>query len=418
MKRQYTPVEWLCIDIANQYGLDKKTFEVRIQWVKDNFERLTVLASPKKERPLYVKAVMGLLRACKGQAIGHLVGLDATCSGMGIMSVLTKCYLGCLATNLIDPDTRNDAYTMVTDRASQYLGGGLAIDRGDAKDATMTALYGSVKTPRDIFGEDTPELEAFYKGLTDIAPGAVELLGDLRAAWQPFALEHKWVMPDNFHARIKVMQKVENARVEVDELGHSTFSMDYYVNEGTKKDLKLVANVTHSFDAYLLRCVQRRCTYDVDTLTKAIKVMEFELARRNERGGLEAELEEITETMHVYLERYHSTRVADVVIFPHLTTANICYMEMPHLVRLYEIALEMWNAGAFDVITVHDEFKCHPNHCNAMSAHYVSILADLARGRALEDVFKQITGVEPHYDNAMNGDELAALIMESTYAIS
>jgi len=418
MKRQYTPVEWLCIDIANQYGLDKKTFEVRIQWVKDNFERLTVLASPKKERPLYAKAVMGLLRACKGQAIGHLVGLDATCSGMSIMSVLTKCYLGCLATNLIDPDTRNDAYTMVTDRASQYLGGGLAIDRGDAKDATMTALYGSVKTPRDIFGEDTPELEAFYKGLTDIAPGAVELLGDLRAAWQPFALEHKWVMPDNFHARIKVMQKVEGARVEVDELGHSTFSMDYYVNEGTKKDLKLVANVTHSFDAYLLRCVQRRCTYDVDMLAKAIKVMEFELARRNERGGLEAELEEITETMHVYLERYYHTRVADVVIFPHMTTANICYMETPHLVRLYEIALEMWNAGAFDVITVHDEFKCHPNHCNAMSAHYVSILADLARGRALEDVFKQITGVEPHYDNAMNGDELANMILESTYAIS
>ena len=418
MKRQYTPVEWLCIDIANNWGLDKKTFEVRIQWVKDNFERLTVLASPKKERPLYVKAVMGLLRACKGQAIGHLVGLDATCSGMSIMSVLTKCYLGCLATNLIDPDTRNDAYTMVTDRASQYLGGGLAIDRGDAKNATMTALYGSVATPRDIFGEDTPELEAFYKGLTDIAPGAVELLGDLRAAWQPFALEHKWVMPDNFHARIKVMQKVEDARVEVDELGHSTFSMDYYVNEGTKKDLKLVANVTHSFDAYLLRCVQRRCTFNAREVIWAMEVLEGEYERRAFHGGVEEELQEITEVGHVYLERYHNTQVADVVIFPHMNRELARYMTDAHIQRLREIGHEMLNAGSFDVITVHDEFKCHPNYCNSMSAHYVSILADLARGRALEDVFKQITGVEPHYDNAMNGDELADMILASTYAIS
>lgn len=415
--KKYSPIEWLCIDIANQFGLDKKTFEVRIQWVKDNYHRLTVLASPKKERPLYVKAVMGLLRAVKGQAIGHVVGLDATCSGMSIMSVLTKCYLGCLATNLIDPDTRNDAYTMVTDRASQYLGGGLAIERGDAKDATMTALYGSQKTPRDIFGEDSPELEAFYKGLTDIAPGAVELLGDLRAAWQPFALEHKWVLPDNFHARIKVMQKVEDARVEVDELDHSTFSMDYYVNEGTKKDLKLVANVTHGFDAYLLRSLQRRCSYDWATVQRALRLLINERNRRH-AGGTEFVLDEVTELMHVYLERYDSSRVADVVILPHLTKENVQYMEDSHIDRLNEICTSMLSHEPFDVITVHDEFKCHPNYCNDMRYHYASILADLARGKALEDVFKQITGVEPTYANAMNGDELANLIMNSNYAIS
>lgn len=417
MQKQYSPIEWICIDIANQFGLDKKTFEERIQWVKENYNRLTVLSSPKKERPLYVKAVMGLLRAAKGQAIGHIVGLDATCSGMSIMSVLTKCYKGCYATNLIDPDVRNDAYTMVTNRASEYLGGGFAIDRGDAKNATMTALYGSVATPRDIFGEDTPELEAFYKGLSDIAPGAVELLGDLRAAWQPFALEHKWVLPDNFHARIKVMQKIEGARVEVDELGHSTFSMDYYVNEGTKKDLKLVANVTHSFDAYLLRSLQRRCSFNVSEVRDAAYKLRVERSRR-EAGGKEEELHEITETMHVYLERYTSSRVADVVILPYLTFTNVRYMEDAHIRRLIVIIDEMLEGGSFDVITVHDEFKCHPNHCNAMRRHYVSILADLARGRALEDVFKQITGVEPTYAGAMNGNELADMIMESNYAIS
>lgn len=53
-----------------------------------------------------------------------------------------------------------------------------------------------------------------------------------------------------------------------------------------------------------------------------------------------------------------------------------------------------------------------------MCFHYASILADLARGRALEDVLEQITGHTPHYDRAMDGNELAELIMESRYAIS
>lgn len=245
--KMYSAFDWLCVDIANQNGLDKKLFEERVRWVKDNVNRLMVINTEKKERPLYVKAVMALHSAMKGIPTGHMVGLDATCSGMSIMSVLVKCYLGCLATNLIDPNTRNDAYTMVTRAACELLGNqGAEVSRGDAKQATMTALYGSQATPREIFGEDTPELDAFYGGLTKIAPGAVELLGDLRNAWQPYALEHRWVLPDNHHAIVPVMQKVEGARVEVDELDHATFSYDYYVNEGTKKDLKLVANVTHS----------------------------------------------------------------------------------------------------------------------------------------------------------------------------
>lgn len=53
-----------------------------------------------------------------------------------------------------------------------------------------------------------------------------------------------------------------------------------------------------------------------------------------------------------------------------------------------------------------------------MRKHYVSILADLARGSALEDVYEQITGDVPTYAGGMDGDELAELILESEYAIS
>lgn len=78
---KYTAFDFLCIDVANQFGLDKKLFEERIAFVKENFHRLPYLDSPKKERPLYIKAVMALYAACRGEHIGHMVGLDATCSG-------------------------------------------------------------------------------------------------------------------------------------------------------------------------------------------------------------------------------------------------------------------------------------------------------------------------------------------------
>lgn len=418
MQKQYTPFECICIDIANQNGLDKKLFEERVQWVKDNMNQLMVLATEAKERPLYVKAVMAMQKAMRGQPSGHLVGLDATCSGMSIMSVLTKCYNGCLATNLIDPNVRNDAYTMVTNAAATFLDNTNAVvSRNDAKQATMTALYGSQATPREIFGEDTPELDAFYAGLEKIAPLAVELLGDLRNAWQPFALKHHWILPDNFNAVIPVMQKIEGARVEVDELNHSTFSYDYYVNEGTKKDLKLVANVTHSFDAYLVRSMERRCNYDEAEIGSAYRIICDEQTRRS-NNGRELDLDEATELMHVYLARWDACRVPDAVILPHLTRNNIQYMDALHLQQLFRITVEMLAHPSFEIVTVHDEFKCHPNNCNQMRFHYVSILADLARGRALEDVFEQITGHTPHYDRAMCGEELAKIILESNYAIS
>lgn len=416
--KHYSAFDFICIDVANQAGFDKKLFEQRIQWVKDNFNTLMVLDTPRKERPLYVKAVMALRDACKGVAIGHLVGLDATCSGMSIMSVLTKCYNGCLATNLIDPDVRNDAYTMVTDEASKLLEGELIISRDDAKQATMTALYGSQKTPKDIFGEDTPELDAFYGGLTHIAPGAVELLGDLRMAWQAFALSHSWVLPDNFHAIVKVLQKIEGERVEVDELDHSTFTYDYYVNEGTKADLKLVANVTHSMDAYLLRCMDRRCNYDAATVNYARIVLEREHNARLMGYRSEQDLHDITEPAHVYIERFQQCEVPDVVMLPHINNEVVQYMSTAHINGLLAIVDTMLAWPSFEIVTVHDEFKCHANNCNQMRWHYMNILADLARGRALEDVYEQITGVVPTYSRAMDGNQLAEMILGSNYSLS
>ena len=99
--------------------------------------------------------------------------------------------------------------------------------------------------PRELFGEDTPELAAFYAAAQDVAPIPCELLQDMLAAWQDWALEHRWTLPDGFEVRVKVMQK-KVMKFEVDELGHATFSHIVYVNEGEKDGISLPANITHS----------------------------------------------------------------------------------------------------------------------------------------------------------------------------
>ncbi|AXC36498.1 RNA polymerase [Pseudomonas phage phCDa] len=416
--KTYTPFEFLCIDIANQGYDDKKLFEERIQWVKENFNRLLFLETGKKERPLYVKAVTALYRACRGEAIGHMVGLDATCSGMSIMSVVTKCYKGCLATNLIDPDVRNDAYTMVTDEAGNMLDGDLIVTRGDAKDATMTTLYGSQAKPREIFGTDTEELDAFYAGLVAVAPRAVELLGDLRMAWQPFALEHRWVCPDNFNVRIKVMQKVEGERVEVDELDGASFTYEYYVNEGTKSDLKLVANVTHSLDAYLLRSMERRCNYNPDDVRLSYNLLMDEQVERHMGYRIEQDLTEASNIAQQLIAVWGGCEMPEARLFTHLSRADAQFMSDKHIQQMLDLATQLLEREPFEIVTVHDEFKCHANNCNWMRLTYVQIMADLARARVLEDIYEQITGLTPTYEGQMDGDELAALIMGSNYALS
>lgn len=80
--KTYSPIEYLCIDIANCYGLDKELFSTRIQWVKDNYNKLEQLESEATEDPIqYKKAVMALRSVVCGEETGHLISLDSTCSG-------------------------------------------------------------------------------------------------------------------------------------------------------------------------------------------------------------------------------------------------------------------------------------------------------------------------------------------------
>lgn len=410
--KTYTGWEWLLIDACNQWGGDKLIFEERIQWATDNLDNLEARASEaeKKTLPLYLKAVQAIRKAQQGTPTGHLVGVDATCSGIQIMSVLTGCTAGANATGLVDPNRRADAYTDTTDAMNVILGGGLIVPRADAKKALMTSFYGSKRQPKNIFGEDTKELAAFYEAAQQVAPGAWELLQDLLASWQPYALAHSWKMPDGFDVHIKVMDR-QTIRIEVDELAHASFTYEYYENIGAPKGKANAANVTHSVDGYVLREMHRRCNYDREIVERAAGIVTAELIARTmgkKADPLEGKIE-------YYVRQYGRSTVVSTVIFPYIDLDTVSMLETEHLEALNQIAYGMLQYQPFEIVTVHDEFKAHANNINWVRWQYKEILAELADSDLLDDIVSQIYDIPCQFNKLSNN--LADLIRDSNYAL-
>lgn len=411
--QEFTGFQYLLVDLANHFGLDKLTFEERIQWAHSVLDNLEAKAEQAESPLLYSKCVQSIRKAQQGLPTGHIVAMDACCSGIQIMSALTGCISGATATGLVDPDRRADAYSELQERMQRILGGAFSVARKDAKAALMTSFYGSKLKPIEIFGENTPELTAFYTAGKEMAPGAFELLQDLLDSWQPFTLVHAWKLPDGYDARVRVMQKQE-ARIEVDELGGASFTYEYYVNEGSKHGLSNVANVIHSVDAFILREVTRRCGYDRSLVAYLDHWLEVELLERAVDPHRQAPA---TQGSHApYLEYWQQSRVPTAAIFDHLDAANI--MELPtdllHVLKRMTVILR--EHKPFPVVTIHDSFGAHPNNVNRVRYWYKEVLAELAEGDLLSWILNQLHGGEGHYPKL--SDELPQLIRNSNYALS
>lgn len=413
--KSFTGFEYLLIDAANQFGLDKLPFEERIQWAMTNLNHLDEMEAlaDKKTKPLYIKAVMAIRKAQQGISTGHLVGLDACCSGIQIMSAMTGCIAGAESTGMVNPNERADAYGKLNSVMGAILGSANAVTRQDAKDALMKAFYGSKAEPKRIFGEDTDELNAFYQSAVTIAPGAWELLQDLLASWNPFALEHAWTLPDGFRARVKVMEKKE-ARIEVDELGHSSFTYEFYENRGTETGLSNVANVTHSMDAWVLRNMHRRCNYNQLVMDYAKNTLDLELLERV--LGEPRDTLCLDDKVGYYREQWERSTLADPVILPCLNSENVKCLDRKHIEQLIVIVDSMLAHKPFELVTVHDEFKAHPNNLNHVRQHYIDIMAEIADSNVLDDLLSQVYGTPGHFQKLSKN--LGTLIRGSNYALS
>lgn len=262
---KFTPLEYVYISIANAWGLDKYSWETRIGWIEEHLDDLEIFVKDADEKYLYIKGVKALRDIQAGKPTGYVMGLDSTSSGLSIMGILSGCKATLSNTNLIDTGERKDFYTSVTDYMNKKLDNGFTCNRKDVKQAAMTSVYGSKATPIMLFGEDTPELKAFYSAMEELAPGAMELMTDIISCWDTQALRHTWCLPDGHTASVKVTESVD-LRIEIDELDHRTFTHRININKHSTYAIPLLANVVQSIDGYIVREMHRMA-----------KVGEFEL---------------------------------------------------------------------------------------------------------------------------------------------
>jgi len=245
-----TPYEYILVDIANCYGLDKLTWDERIAWVKEYEDTLEGLVVNADDPYLYLKAIRAKQDAENHVPTGHMVGLDSTASGLQLMACLSGCRTTARNTNLIKSGKREDFYQKITETMNTLSGKDFS--RSLVKPATMTVFYGSKNEPMKVFGEDTPELSAFYETLEQECPGPMEIMQDILQCWDLTALVHSWTLPDGHTAYVPVMVE-EVKKIEVAELNKATFTYLAEMNKPSIYNVPLIANLIHSVDAYVVR---------------------------------------------------------------------------------------------------------------------------------------------------------------------
>lgn len=373
----FTGVEYLKIDIANNFGLDKLDWDDRLTWFDQQKNNLPGMLNQAKEPALFYAGLKAYRNVEAGLPIGYMVSLDATASGLQILACLTGDAKAAELCNVVDTGTREDAYVKVYQHMLNQVADKTSIDRDDTKYAIMTSLYQSKAVPKQVFGEGE-RLELFFRTMETLAPGAWELNEAMPMFWDPTALEHSWILPDNFHVRVKVMDQVKE-RVRFFD---SPFDVFYHVNQPMEEGRSLGANATHSVDGMIVRELGRRCMYDpiqVSMIRCLISEGNF-----GDPKNSPAEAEMVQTLWDNFLRSgYLSARILD-----YLDENTLSLVNTNDIVEL----LDTLPFKPFTVISVHDCFRCLPHYGNDLRRQYNLQLQLIAKSNLLQDIISQLAG--------------------------
>jgi len=388
--KQFSSEDYIKIAIANTYGLDRLDWNKRIVWVNNVihtfkqgqpnnvngtisaiYELESTNAVNAKEPMMFRKACQALRDFYDNNPSGYFMMLDATASGLQILACLIGCHDTARNTNLLG-GSRVDVYEMVAKGMSEYLGD--TVSREDVKKPVMVNFYGSKAQPKALFGEDTPELNAFYDILDKELGGAVEAMNDIQSCWNPNVLVHEWTLPDGHTAYVPVLEAVDK-KIEIDELEHCSFTHRAYINKESTYGISLAANVVHSIDGFIVREMTRRCAVDgMESIHRLRCYLSIKGIEPNE----------------FMLPPMFISHV-DLVNW---TPEVIDGLDHQYLVYIMARCEQLLNRPAFELITIHDCFGARPKHMNTARSTYIRILSEIAASDMLSHILSEITGQE------------------------
>lgn len=235
--KQFTALQYLKMDIASSYGMDKLNWEDRLAWFEE-YEPVLEGMVEKAESPCLMKSgIEAYYLTLMGKPTTHLVSLDATASCLQIIGIIAKDIKTCTASNVISTGNREDPYTLLNNTLSKVLG--YASSRSDAKQAIMTTCFGSVYEPQQLYGEDYPK---FLIGMDEAFPSVSQYLRLAKSIWNPNATMHKWCLFDGHTASPMSKNKFTFRTSYRGE----PIVINYNVMGAKAKSVSLSANIIHS----------------------------------------------------------------------------------------------------------------------------------------------------------------------------
>ena len=370
-------LEYLKIDIASNFGLEKELWNTRLEWFEANKHQLRRLHNQAEEPALYYAGILAYEASQRGEPSGYPISLDATASGMQILAILAGDRSAAELCNVVPTGKREDAYTTIYDRIVTAVGGASNIDRKDTKQAVMTSLFGSTAVPKEVFGNGD-QYKAFVNTMSEGAPGVWELNKAFVKIWDDTVMCHTWVLPDNFHVKIKVMDVVKESVQFLD----APYTISREINAPTKGGKSLGANVTHSLDGMVVREMNRRCNYDPHWIGLVRDMLASESDHYLD-ASVKAEASEMVKTLWANYQRsgYLSARILNYIDSDTIKLVDVLAIE--------ELVLSL-PSKPFEILCVHDCFRVLPSYGNDLRSQYNRQLYELAKSNILSDLVSQI----------------------------
>ena len=227
--------------------------------------------------------------------------------------------------------------------------------------------------PKQVFG-DGMLYYTFLSVMGEQAPAVWELNQVMLDIWDPTVFSHDWIMPDNFHVHVKVMDQVR----EVIHFLNEPFEVSKRVNRPVEGGRSLGANLTHSVDALVVREMTRRCMYHQPTIDFIVNFLD---------GKTEKRLESKDDLMVATMAKHHAeSGYLSARILEHLNPGNAGHIDEDLIWEL----LDSLPKKPFNILSIHDCFRCHPNYGNDLRWQYNNQLHLLAKSKMLGFLLTQI----------------------------
>jgi len=277
---------WLSFQVATTYGLDKETLEDRHQWVSNNTDLITKVATdPEVYLHLWeeVDEPWQFMAACHEyyhcciakdkKTTGLMVAVDATCSGLQILAGLARDKSTAELVNVVPSSKPSDAYKAVAEQAKEFLPTYMHrwMNRAVCKRTVMTIPYNATKDSsrkyiREALLEEgidptkdelTQVVNAVYSSMDTIVPGPMQVMRWIKKHVGQYirngATEVEWVTPSGFVVNQR-RDDIETERMELQLLGRTQVRLPTGKTSPSpnKHKSSTAPNYIHSFDASIL----------------------------------------------------------------------------------------------------------------------------------------------------------------------